>query len=294
MPPDFPTVADLIAQLYPQSGGSDLDGVLFLDPYAIAALMAYTGPVTVSGLDQPITAETAAAFIVHDQYFLAEGDARVSLVDAIGRTTIERLLSSALPSPVDIADTFRPLAAAGRLGVWSAHPDEQAALEQIGLADSFPQLAGGDGVAVTIDNAAANKIDQYLDIDAEYAVVDVTGEGERRATLTVTITNMAPAEGMPEYVIGNVIGKPPGYNRSLVSIYTALPVVGVTLDGQPSGLETDTVFGWNVGSQFIDIPSGATRRLVIELAGSLAAPGPPVIRSQPLVLPVTYTIAHMP
>ena len=37
MAPDFPTVAQVISQLYPQSGGRPVDGVFVLDPQAIAA-----------------------------------------------------------------------------------------------------------------------------------------------------------------------------------------------------------------------------------------------------------------
>ena len=47
---DFPTVAEAVRQMWPQSGGQQLDGVLYLDPETLAALMRLTGPVTVRRL----------------------------------------------------------------------------------------------------------------------------------------------------------------------------------------------------------------------------------------------------
>ena len=57
--PDLPTVADVIQQLYPQVGGSSIDGVLALDPYGLAALIRLTGPIEVPGLGKLTSANTA-------------------------------------------------------------------------------------------------------------------------------------------------------------------------------------------------------------------------------------------
>src|SRR5690606_14515541 len=44
MTPDFISLAEAAAELYPQSGGRPIDGVLSVDPAGLAALMRYTGP----------------------------------------------------------------------------------------------------------------------------------------------------------------------------------------------------------------------------------------------------------
>ncbi|MCU0269204.1 MAG: DUF4012 domain-containing protein, partial [Acidimicrobiales bacterium] len=48
--PDFPLVAEAARQLYPQTGGSSVDGVIYVDPYGLEALLALTGPITVEGI----------------------------------------------------------------------------------------------------------------------------------------------------------------------------------------------------------------------------------------------------
>ena len=50
MSPDFPSVGRVIAQLFPESGGVPIDGVLRLDPAALQGLLQLAGPVTVPGI----------------------------------------------------------------------------------------------------------------------------------------------------------------------------------------------------------------------------------------------------
>ena len=59
---------------------------------------------------------------------------------------------------------------------------------------------------------------------------------QRRRGRRVTLENRAPTSGLPDYVIGNVIGLPPGTNRSYVSIYSTLDLAGAWVGGrQPAG-----------------------------------------------------------
>ena len=53
--PDLPSVSSVLAQLYSQAGGPPIDGVLAIDPYGLAALLKFTGPIDVPGLPMPLT-----------------------------------------------------------------------------------------------------------------------------------------------------------------------------------------------------------------------------------------------
>ena len=125
------------------------------------------------------------------------------------------------------------------------------------MSGSLPELSGGDGVAVVVNNAAANKIDVYLERDLRYrATVDPT-TGQTTGTLEVTLTNTAPAEGLPQVVLGNAVGQPPGTNQALVSVYTALPVLSASLDGSPLPIEPGREEGWITSRAPVTIPSGS-------------------------------------
>ncbi|MDQ1424409.1 MAG: hypothetical protein QOD72_1907, partial [Acidimicrobiaceae bacterium] len=92
---------------------------------------------------------------------------------------------------------------------------------------------------------------------------------------------------LPDIVIGNPLDLPKGTNRTFVSIYTALPMVSATIDGEVTTLETDRVLGWNVASQLVDIAPGTSRVFVLDLAGGLdATPYSFITRAQPLDHPV--------
>ncbi|MEZ5224292.1 MAG: DUF4012 domain-containing protein [Ilumatobacteraceae bacterium] len=56
--PHFPNVAEVITQLYPQSGGDEVDGVFVMDVYALAALMQLTGEIELADADLTITPST--------------------------------------------------------------------------------------------------------------------------------------------------------------------------------------------------------------------------------------------
>ncbi len=271
MPPDFPTVAQVISQLYPQSGGRPVDGVFALDVKTIAALMQYTGPIQLDGVEQPLTSDNAAQFILKDQYLISDQVGRVDLLDEIARTVVQRLLTSSLPPPAELARTFGPLAQQGRLMAWSADPAEQDVFSRVRMAGTFPALAGGDGIAVTLDNDGPNKADAYLEMAVEYRIEADDVDGRQRATAIVTLTNRAPPSGLPDVVIGNELGLPRGTNRTWLSVYTALPMSAVSVDGQASGMETAQVFGWNVASGYLNIPPGATMTVELQLAGRLTS-----------------------
>src|SRR5207248_6942895 len=70
MSPDFPSVAEVMAQLYPQSGGVPIDGVIRLDPVALSGLLRLTGPVRVPGLPVTLDTHNAVRFLLRDEFTL--------------------------------------------------------------------------------------------------------------------------------------------------------------------------------------------------------------------------------
>jgi len=99
MSPDFPTVASIATQLYPLSGGRAVDGVMSVDPVGLAALLSFTGPVTVPGAPEPLTAENAAAFLLRHQYVeLEDTPERVDVLESLAQATFDRLTAVDLPA----------------------------------------------------------------------------------------------------------------------------------------------------------------------------------------------------
>jgi len=127
-----------------------------------------------------------------------------------------------------------------------------------------------------------------------HLVADV--DGIRTGRVVVTLTNTAPSQGLPFYVIGDSFTDgtelPMGTNRTLLSVYTAMPMMGANLDGEQVGMQTARVFGWFANTKFIDIPPGGTRTLVLDVKGVIDPALPIKVITQPLVAPELVAISR--
>jgi hypothetical protein len=275
--PDFPTVARVIGELYPQSGGSPVDGVISVDPIMLADLLRLIGPVDVAGLDGPLTADNAAEELLHTQYVRLPNPERVDFLGDAARAVFERLVSVTLPGPAKLAQALAPAVDGRHLQIVSLHPEEQAVLDLVGASGRVPGV-DGDSIGVVTQNAGPNKIDWFLDRSYEYDVRVDPRSGALQATLDVHLRNRAPASGLPAYVIGpvpgDVAGKA-GQNRLLLSIYTPWSFDGATLEGKPVLLESGQMeLGRRVYSVLVEVPAGATADFRIALSGSYPAGAP--------------------
>ncbi len=269
--PDLPTVARAAADLYGQATGETIDGVLVVDPQALAQLLEITGPVDVEGLDRPLGARNAVDFLLREQYIeLQDLGERVDLLADAAEATFDRLTEGTLPGPAQIADVLGPAVAGRHLLFWSLDPAAHPFLREIGLDGSLPAVDERDVLAIAHANLEANKLDAYLREDVRYAVELDEGTGRLTAELEVTLTNDAPA-GLPDYVAANDEGLPRTTNRVLLSVWTPHQSAGATLDGTDVPLERQLELGRNRYLRSIDVPAGASVTFTLRLEGVQAA-----------------------
>ena len=198
-------MAQVWEEIYPQTiGGSEIDGVIVVDPYALAAFMTFTGPITVPGYPTPLTSENAADILLREQYLTFDDDrlGRTDFLDDATRLTFEALTTGDLPGPREVTEVLGPMVAQGRLLMNSVVPDEQDFFTRIDLDGALPAV-NGDFLSVTTQNSGNNKIDIFLHRDIAYDVVYDPDTGLVQGEVTVTLRNDAPASGLPLYVIGN-------------------------------------------------------------------------------------------
>jgi Protein of unknown function (DUF4012) len=269
MTPDFQSLAQAAAELYPQSGGQPIDGLLSVDPAGMAAIMRYTGAIEVEGLPEPLTTENAERYLLSDQYvqFADDNDRRVEVLDEVTETTFDRLTSLDLPGPRALSDQLDPIVDGGHIQFTTLEPGTQWPLYLAGVTGVLLPPDGGDSVMVTTANAGASKIDLFLKRREQYDVRWDPETGEVAGTLRVTLENTAPSAGWPDYVIGNAVGLPRGTNRSFVSIYSPFALEAARVGGQPTSLQAELELGRNVYSAFVDIPAGEAVEIELDLRG---------------------------
>jgi hypothetical protein len=266
---DFPTVSEAVRQMWSQSGGKGpLDGVLYMDPVTLAALMKLTGPVTVPGYDTPLTADTAVDFLLRGQYVAFPNDDRHEFQVDAAKTVFKKLTTGQLPKPSVMGDTLAPAVAERRLLVHSFHPEEQALFARLNVDGALPPV-DIDFLSVRSSNLGLSKIDSFMHRTVTDDVVVDPWRNQVQATVTVTVRNDAPASGLPPEVIGNHRGQPDGTNSTTVAVSTPLQVVDVTVGGVSVARAANTEYGRFVYTALVDVPAGGQVTVEFRLQGSI-------------------------
>jgi len=272
--PDFPTDAAVIANLYPQSGGAPIDGVIAVDPAGLAALLALVGPVEVASWPHPITAANALQVLLFDQYQrfnVTSEEQRVDFLGEVAQVAWGRLTSGDLPSVPELLATLGPAVGTKHFFFSSTRPDEQRLFEDMGAAGKMAPLTG-DFIGLVTQNAGGNKIDYFLRRKVEYRAQLDPGSGQLQASVKVALHNDAPATGLSASLIGNEVipALPYGTNKLYLSFYTPWRLVDASLDGTPVVLERATELGRQVYSTAVVIPPKSAVTLELSLSGRLA------------------------
>ena len=269
--PDFPSVAQVIEGVYPQTGGDEVDGVISMDPIALAQFLRLTGPVRVPGYNVELTPDNTADILLQQQYVMfPDSSVRAEFLKAVVRAVFDRLETAELPGPKEIGNILGPMVREGRLQLHSSQPDEQAFFHRIGAAREFPDPKG-DFLGVVTQNGTGNKIDVFQHRTVRYDAHVDPSTGGLEATATIAVRNDAPASGLPDYIIGSYPNNPlpRGTSRVLLWVYSPQALDSATLDGQPVDLIQQQELGHNVFMAQFDVPPGGTRSLVLHLRGGV-------------------------
>ncbi|MDQ2678310.1 MAG: DUF4012 domain-containing protein [Actinomycetota bacterium] len=288
--PDLATVAELAAELYPQAaGGAALDGVLYADPFALAALLAVTGPITTS--DATVLSDTdAVEFLTQGQFLDAAGGDRGAdaTVTEVVELALDRLTTRQLPAPATLAEHFGPVIADGRLQFHSLHPEDRDVLALSGLDRPVEAPRGGDLLAVVNRNSNPSKIDTFLERSIDYDVDWDPATGHVRSRVVVTMTNDVPDGELGTEVTLPPPGAAPGTNRTQLSIVTPLRATGALVEGDEVAIgSTSETDGLQRHTVTVDLPPGERRTVTFDLTGEVARGERYRLRwiDQPLVRP---------
>jgi hypothetical protein len=280
--PDVPSVAQAATEVFAAAGKPVVDGVIVVDPYALARLLEITGPIRVEGLSEPLTADTAADWLVRRQYLeLPDDEVRVDLLEQLSRSVLEELTTGDLPSGRLLVDLLGSSVAEGRLALWAFDDGAGSLLDRMGASGRLRPNHGQDLIGLVTQNAGNNKIDVFLHRTLTYDARVNPEAGVVEARVAVTLRNDAPASGLPLSVIGsNDRGLPLGTNRMHVSLYSPLGLREARIDGSRVPFEAQRELGWSAYSTFLEVPPGATVTLELLLTGSI----------EPMGIEGTYTL----
>jgi hypothetical protein len=287
--PDWPSAGTVMARLWEAQGGGHLDGVIGLDPRAIAGLLSVTGPVTVQG--RRIASANVADFVMRDEY--VESDVpqteRKDVLADLALALYQRVVAGGYDT-VAMGRALGSAAAGGHLQVMSTNPVEQAVLQPMRVSGALP-AAPGAFLDVVLNNAAGNKVDYYLRRKVSYVRT-----GSRAGRLTVTLTNTVDPRTVPPIVTGR-LDKPtepgdPGQTRLLLSLYVGVgdAVRSVTADGVALGANLGSERGHGVATVAVEV---SPQHPTVVTADVTDQGGELTYRQQPLAVDDTLDL-HVP
>jgi len=271
--PDFPTSARLISEIYPQSGGRPVDGVIAIDPPGLAAMLKLTGPVEIPRWPVDITPANVVDVTLREAYeVFPDQEERVEFLGDLAHQVVQAFTEADLGQPAQVTTALGEAASNGHLVMWMVRPAEQQLMADLGI-DGAVAAIRGDSILVVNQNVAANKVDTFLGRQVRYDVTldPSASPAAVRGRVEVTLENGAPSSGLSSGVLGPYDNRfQPGENRTYLSIYSPLAGGSASVDGRAVVLEDQPELGRNTQSTTLSIPARSATTLTLDVSGRVA------------------------
>lgn len=284
--PDFALAGALAREMWARKHGTQVDGVIAIDPVTLSYLLAATGPVTLPTGDV-LTSDNAVQLLLNEVYLRYADPTEQNAFFASAAVAVFDALARGGSDPAALLQAFGRAGDEHRLFIWSAHEDDQAVLAGTTLAGGLPPTDAEIATfGVYLNDGTGSKMDYYATADTALAwdscALTPSGLASGTATLTVTLANTAPAEAasLPEYITGGgSYGVAPGTARTVGYLYlpegfelTASEITGGT------GFGGGTHDGRRVLSFSADLAPGAAATATVTVQAS--APSAPTLTVQ--------------
>jgi hypothetical protein len=287
--PDFPEAAQIMKAMVERKRNVKLDGVVSVDPLALAALMRGTGPVPVTKGVVLNAGNVVSALLNQTYQVLDTQDEQNAFFETVARKVFDSVMSGA----GDQQQAIRGLATAGgehRVLVWSAHDVEQAAIQgtavsgaATGTDDTHPQ------VGLYLNDSTAGKMDYYLQYRSTAAAVDCRKGGAQdiRATLALTSTMPADFHNLSPWILGTGAYAAQGTIAFNLRIYAPYggEIVDMTVDGQAHSVTSDKHFGRQVALLPVQLGPGEKRTVTADIRTAKGQSGDGVLSFTPGMVP---------
>jgi len=207
--PDFPTTAQIVRSFYAQHNGIHVDGVVSIDLRAVELMVDALGPLTLEGLDEPLTGDS---IIEQIQQFWAVPLETGETIESVGlgrwwgqRKDFMPTIADAVLERVESGDVdYARLAQAALMAlderaiqVWINELDVQEPFAALGWDGALRAAPGRDFLALVDSNLGYNKVDAVIERALEYRV-EWPDSPEQPAQATATVTYSHPIE-LPDH-----------------------------------------------------------------------------------------------
>ncbi|WP_207345840.1 DUF4012 domain-containing protein [Arthrobacter sp. E3] len=299
MTPDFPTAASTARAMWLQRHPDQaIDGVISIDPVALALVLKATGPINVAtalperagfgDLPTNLTSTNLVPVLLSQVYAeIQEPALQDAYFAEVAKNVFDMVAAGNAPGD-KLVQSLATGVSENRILMWSAHSDEQAILgtQGIGGAISGPSVPAA-GFGVYFNDGTGAKMDYYVKRTVQL-VQRCNADGYAQYTAKITMTNTAPADAataLPAYVTGNaVFGIPSGSVATNVVAYgpSQARAQQARVDGKSVGIASHTHAERPVGVVRVQLAPGQKKTIEVDFSK--------VVQTNPAQLRVTPTI----
>ena len=286
--PDFSVDGPIARAMYRLKTGSDVDGVLAVDPVVLSYLLKTTGPVSLPTGDT-LTAENAVPLLLNEVYLRYTNPAEQDAFFAGAAGAVFQALADGRGSASGLIEALTRAGEEHRLLAWSADADEQKLIDGTVLAGQLPVTdARTARFGVYLNDGTGSKMSYYTEPDVSLAWASCLPAGtvaSRQLTLQLTLTSRAPADAatsLPSYVTGGGnFGTPAGTTEVVGNLYLPEGFELVSAEAtNGAGFAGGMHEGRRVLTFDIDLDPGASTGLTVIVRATT-----PVADAQALVTP---------
>ena len=256
---DFELSAWSMADMYQAATGEPLDGVIALDVPALASVLRMIGPVSIEGVDEPLTADNASRLLLHDFYEGLRPDddqsARRERLGDVLQSVLDRLLSGTRDG-VSFGLALGDSARGGHFRLWSRAEAEERVFERTGLGGGPATEKADRTFHLAVENRTGTKLDYYVK-PAVRQRIELAEDGSAVVRTSVVVRNEAPVGAEPSYVLGpDRFMERPGQYLAWLLLWAPAGSSQVGASVEESGL--------SLSQRITQVEAGQSREIVFE------------------------------
>lgn len=229
--PAFPTAAKTAKAMWETRYGTQIDGVIALDPVVLSHILKASGPIAVPSLSpelshrlpDTLTEGNVVKAVLSDIYSATQSNELQDAYFASVSKEVFNLLGSGKIPPDQLLAALTTSVEEHRILVWSSKKEEQDVLERNTVGGAVSGLtAGGAAFGVYFNDGTGAKMDYY--VRKTVRLESVCTDGDYAAyKVNIAMTNTAPldaAKALPVAVTGDGrFGTPRGSIQTNVTVY---------------------------------------------------------------------------
>ncbi|MEC5184469.1 hypothetical protein RCH12_001938 [Cryobacterium sp. MP_3.1] len=290
--PDFPTAAELMRAYWIRDKGLTANGVISVDPLALARILAATGPIDLPSGDI-LSSDNAVSLLVHDVYYRYDSYQEPEKIDAFFQSAASAILNKVISGEFDMNAMISAVTEGvnqGSIMAWSADPTEQQALDGTRIQGVLPKdNTASTAIGVYYQDTSASKMDYFLHTaTTTTSDICVAGPTPSFSTSVTLQSKLTPdeANALPDYVSSGNYG--PQLTSTKVFVYG--PVGATLTDAHVDAAGHDTTvnaagndLGRPVASFTAYLAPGESSTVTASFTGAEGDYGPLEVRGTPMI-----------